>query len=127
MKLKALQDAFTNKLTCFFSAQVDKLKLDLDTTLITHNMADIRDSLLDGQQVPVLLSAPQLLCWLCSHAFPPPLPGSVQQEWGQEGGGTAPPIVANSAGSLPSSCVPVGEAGCWFAWQADPACKHRAG
>lgn len=91
-----------------------------------------------------LVSVPQLLCWLCSHIFLPPLLGSVQQEWGQEGGGTrkvlalgscwhwegditAYPVVASSARSLPSRCVPVGEAGCWFACQADPAYKHRAG
>lgn len=51
----------------------------------------------------------------------------MQQECGQEGGGTAHPVVANSAGSLPSRCVPVDEAGYWLAWQADPAYKHRAG
>lgn len=36
-----------------FSAEVDKLEPDLDTTLITHDTADGRGSLLDGQQVPV--------------------------------------------------------------------------
>lgn len=63
-----------------------------------------------------LVSVPQLLCWLCSHIFLPPLLGSVQQEWGQEGGGTrkvlalgscwhwegAYPVVASSARACPA-------------------------
>lgn len=106
---------------------MDKLKPDLDTTLITHDMADAMCPQLGGQQVP----APGL----CSSAAPlavqpclsTPVLGSMQQEWGQEGGGTAHPMVANSARSLPSRRVPVAEAGYWLAWQADPAYKHRAG
>lgn len=114
-----------------FSAQVDKLKPVLDTTVVTHDYnhdrADVMGSLLDGQCVPApgLCSSAALLAvqpclfpstaWICAAGVEP-------GRWC-----IACAIVANSARSLPSRCVPVGEVGNWLAWQADPAYKHRAG
>lgn len=64
-----------------FSDEVDKLKPGLDTTLITHDMADVTGSLLDGQRVPGLCSSSALLAvqpylspstaWICAAGVGP--------------------------------------------------------
>lgn len=51
--MEALQNAVTDELTCLLSAQVDKLKPDLDATVIIHDVADVMGSQLDGQQAPI--------------------------------------------------------------------------
>lgn len=73
IKLEALQNALPDELTCLLSAQADKLKPDLDATVIIHDMADVTGSQLDGQQAPI--------SGLCSSAgvlAAEPVPSQVQ-------------------------------------------------
>ena len=44
IKLEALHNALTDELTCLLSAGADKLKPDLDATVIIHDMADVMGS-----------------------------------------------------------------------------------
>lgn len=53
IKVEALQNALTDELTRLLSAPVDKLKPDLEATVIIHDMTDVMGSQLYGQQAPI--------------------------------------------------------------------------
>lgn len=52
-ELEDSQKAFADELTCSLSAQVGKLKPDVDAAVVIHNTAHVTGSQLNGQQDPV--------------------------------------------------------------------------